>query len=76
MKFFLFPWYFHGPIKKMFNQLTLRSDNKILTIGNHPTTQPPPTPSEFLMFEGKFPKRTMIGYPLAVLKDDNFALSA
>jgi hypothetical protein len=34
-----------------------------LTIGNHPTTLPPPIPVPFLIFTGRFAQRAITGYP-------------
>ena len=49
---------------------------KILTIGNQPTTCPPPTPSPFRISIGIFAIRAMTGYPFSVPKDDSLVLSA
>ena len=56
------------------------SDNKNrliwLTIGNHPTTVPPPMSLLFRICAGRFAQRAMTGYPLTVPNDDSFDLSA
>jgi len=47
-----------------------------LTMGNHPTTWPPPIPSPLRMSTGRLAMRAITGYPFSVPKEDNCVLSA
>ena len=52
------------------------NNNDQWTIGNKPTTWPPPMPLPFLILEGRFAMLAMMGYLLHVPNDDKFVWSA